>query len=101
MRVGTVVGIKELYPDCGRTLMDEPKNVLGYVYEMFYIGKRNGYSIISENGVDLGAFSSMEKQGFVVYVSTLDFIYNFRTVKKLEAIGKKVFRPRFRSKSVN
>lgn len=83
MKVGTVVRIKELNPDSGRTFMEEPKNVLGYVYESFFIGKRIGYSVISENGVDLGAFSSVEKQAYVVYVSSLDFIYNFRTLAKL------------------
>ncbi len=64
--------------------MDEPKNVLGYVYEVYYIGNIKGYSIITENGIALGPFSSPEKQDFVVYVSTLDFIYNFRTDKILE-----------------
>jgi len=94
MNLGDVVRIKELYPQSGRTFMGEPKNVLGYVYETFYIGKTKGYSIITENGVDLGCFSSLEKQAYVVYVSNLDFVYNFRTSEILKKDwGKGLFRP--------
>jgi hypothetical protein len=84
MNAGDVVRVKELLPGSNRTFMDEPKNVLGYVYETYYIGKVKGFSVISENGIDLGCFSSREKQGFAVYVSTLEFVYDFRTRQLLE-----------------
>ena len=94
MNLGDVVRIKELHPQSGRTFMDEPKNVLGYLYETFYIGKTMGYSIITESGIDLGCFSSLEKQAYVVYVSTLDFFYDFRTPEILRRDWDKgMFRP--------
>lgn len=48
-----VISAKRLHLYGGK---EEPKNVLGYVYETFYIGKTKGYSIITEKGIALGCF---------------------------------------------
>ena len=88
LNVGDVVRIKG-HENRDTTFLGEPKNSLGYVYEVYHLGKERGVSIITESGCDLGGFSPDEISDHLVYVSTIDFKYDFRSVSWLFQDWKK------------
>lgn len=91
--VGNVVRVRG-HANSKITFLGEPKNSLAYVYEVYQLGRERGVSVITESGCDLGGFSPDEQEDYLVYVSTIDFKYDFRSVSWLDHDWKKgLFRP--------
>lgn len=68
------------------SFLGNPENMLGFVYETytdFDNSKKNGVSIILENGCDLGGFSYKEQQMYLSFVRKSGFNYEFKNVTKL------------------
>lgn len=94
-KIGDIVKIKSSF-------LDEPVNVLGYVYEEYNLaGNRNndwgwnGVSIITENGVDLGGFSADEQKQYLEFVRKSGYHYSFANVIKLDRDFNTQIKPLF------
>lgn len=77
-RVGQLVRLK-------MAVLGEPIGTVCYVYEAYMIGREAGVSLITQNGVDLGGFSTQEQAQFLIHVYDTDFYYTFRSVTWLAA----------------
>lgn len=79
-RVGDLV--KVLWPFLG-----EEAGVTAYVYETYQLGypphESYGVSLITENGCNLGGFSSVEQKMYLEPAGHTDFQYEFRSVSFL------------------
>ena len=75
-KVGDIVKMKVSF-------LNEPVGTKAYVYEVYNIGREQGVSIITENGIDIGGFSGDEQWKYLEFVSHSGFYYEFRSVSWL------------------
>jgi hypothetical protein len=80
MKVGNIVRIN-------RSFLNEPEGCLGFVYENyqdFDDSSKEGASIITENGVNLGGFSFTEQKIYLEFVEDTGVMYEFKNVIQLD-----------------
>ena len=76
------------------SFLNEPKNVLAYVYDEYSIsGNDHGVSIITENGCDLGGFSEDEQEQYLEFVRKSGHTYDFRNVIQLDWDFSRIIKP--------
>lgn len=81
------------------SFLDEPPNILAFVYEKyvdFDFPDYFGISIITENGIDLGGFSIEEQNKYLEFVKDTDFEYEFRNVIQLDYDFESKIKPLFK-----
>ena len=64
-------------------ILGEPAGTLAVVYEHYLIGQSAGVSLITENGVDLGGFSTAEQYTSLERLGTTGMAYQFTNVMNL------------------
>lgn len=79
------------------SFLDEPANVLGYVYEEYGTPGKDywGVSIITENGADLGGFSVDEQDNYLLFERKSGYHYIFKNVIQLDRDFEKLIKPLF------
>lgn len=86
--VGDIVKVRSSF-------LGEVDNVLAYVYECYAIGDHEGVSIITENGVDLGGFSTYEQSQYLEFIRKSNHLYQFKNVIQLDRDFESQIKPLF------
>ena len=98
LKIGDVVTVN-------RSVLSEPNGVKAVVYEVypdFDDPARQGVSLLTENGKDLGGFSYEEQRLYLSFVRSTGFRYKFESVGKLYAdVRSGAFRPVFMERERN
>lgn len=76
--LGSLVTVKPSF-------LNEPENVIAYVYEVYDRPGLSGISLITQNGTDLGGFSIDEQDRFLEYYGDTGQVYQFKNVIQLAA----------------
>ena len=99
-KVGDIVRVK-------KSFLGEPEGIRGYVYDEYNSGDDNSVLVVTENGVNLGSFSSTcdlifdasdmnsEQIEFLTFLNYSGYKYEFKNVIQLDRDFNKLIKPLF------
>lgn len=88
LEVGDIVKVKTSF-------LNEPANVLAFVYEVYFIDKEPGVCIITQNGINCGGFSQDEIDSYLAFERHSGIGYEFKNVIHLDRDFETKIKPAF------